>query len=760
MLESSMGVEHMSNARRIKELLLERVVELAQYLFPNGHREGNHWCVGSINGGAGRSFKICIAGSKAGLWGDFDPSGNPLGKHTRNLLDLWMQARNADYKTGLHEAAKWLGRPLRQSNNAPQSASKTRSRFPTLDGAIASAERWLNKRATRRDWYHDREGNEHFVVVRFDAEGGKDFRPFYRDESGWLMSDPPGKLPLFYVPELIARPRERVFVVEGEKCTCELATLGLLITTSAHGAKSVHKTDWQPLAGRNVVILPDNDSAGWAYAQTVAGILNRLSPPAAVTIVELPGLPTKGDCVDWLDARDAQTPEEIIAEIDSLIGESEKKEKAAPLCAESFAYFDAARNCYWIRDSRGGWISINETQFKRMLRQQGVSPKVLEGAYVSLLDLCLIDVQQKADVHYAGALAGYSAGVYEMGERRILVTESPRILEPKCGQWPTLNAVINGLLHDPQFDQRPYFYGWLKVGYETLRASERRPGQALVLAGVHDCGKSLIQNLITIVLGGRSARPYQFMSGLTPFNSDLFEGEHLMIEDEQASTDIRARRNFGAQLKNITVVDWQRCHAKNRVAISLAPFWRLSVTVNDEPENLMVLPPIDDSIEDKLILLRASKFPMPMRTATLEQRKAFWQRLVDELPAFLSFLLEWEIPSELTSERFGIAHFHHPEILQAIDNLAPEYRLLRLIEEELFQSDAADAWQGSAEQLERRLCTDDSKCRNEARKLFTFNTACGVYLARLEKKYPDRFISNHQREGNRWTIKPPIFDEI
>jgi hypothetical protein len=126
--------------------------------------------------------------------------------------------------------------------------------------------------------------------------------------------------------------------------------------------------------------------------------------------------------------------------------------------------------------------------------------------------------------------------------------------------------------------------------------------------------------------------------------------------------------------------------------------------VNDEPENLMVLPPIDDSIEDKLILLRASKFRMPMRTATLEQRKVFWQRLVDELPAFLNFLLEWEIPSKLTSERFGIRHFHQPEILQAIDKLAPEYRLLRLIEEELFQSDAADTWEGSAEQLERRLC--------------------------------------------------------
>ena len=72
------------------------------------------------------------------------------------------------------------------------------------------------------------------------------------------MSDPPGKLPLFHLPQLIARPSEVVFIVEGEKCACELATLGLLVTTSAHGAKSRQKTDWQPLAGREVVILPDN----------------------------------------------------------------------------------------------------------------------------------------------------------------------------------------------------------------------------------------------------------------------------------------------------------------------------------------------------------------------------------------------------------------------------------------------------------------------------------------------------------------------
>ena len=52
----------MSDAKRVKELLRERVADLAEYLFPNGKREGNHWRVGDVTGAAGNSFDICIAG--------------------------------------------------------------------------------------------------------------------------------------------------------------------------------------------------------------------------------------------------------------------------------------------------------------------------------------------------------------------------------------------------------------------------------------------------------------------------------------------------------------------------------------------------------------------------------------------------------------------------------------------------------------------------------------------------------------------------
>ena len=101
----------MSDARTVKEALRERVEELAQFLFPSGKREGVHWCVGNVTGAPGKSFKICIAGDKAGLWGDFADSR----KHSRSLLDLWMQARNVDFTRALHEAAQWTQQPLNGS---------------------------------------------------------------------------------------------------------------------------------------------------------------------------------------------------------------------------------------------------------------------------------------------------------------------------------------------------------------------------------------------------------------------------------------------------------------------------------------------------------------------------------------------------------------------------------------------------------------------------------------------------------------------
>ena len=66
-----------------------------------------------------------------------------------------------------------------------------------------------------------------------------------------------------------------MFLVEGEKDADRLRGLGLTATTTAQGAKGWPKSDHAPLAGRHVVLLPDNDDAGRAYAAQAGRDLDR-----------------------------------------------------------------------------------------------------------------------------------------------------------------------------------------------------------------------------------------------------------------------------------------------------------------------------------------------------------------------------------------------------------------------------------------------------------------------------------------------------
>lgn len=429
-------------------------------------------------------------------------------------------------------------------------------------------------------------------------------------------------------------------------------------------------------------------------------------------------------------------------------------------------YFDPSGRCYYTRDNLGEYIQVSESSVKREFKASGICADVAKTELVSELDRLILRVQKERNVHYAGPLAGQNTGLLNFQGRRVLVTESPTFVQPEQGPWPTWEALLRRIFvpppdADPKGEvgesQLKTLYSWLKLAMVALRSGKRRPGQVMVFAGAPNCGKSLVQNFITKLLGGRSAKPYQYMTGGTQFNSELFHAEHLMIEDEAASFDYRIRVKMGTMLKGLVVNEDQRCHPKNRTALTLRPFWRLSITLNDDAESLMVMPPID-GVADKIIMLRAFSGPMPMPTETLEQWGAFMALLTAELPAVVHFLLkEWEVPKELRCNRYGVVHYHHPELLQMMSVLAPETKMLELIDTTLFPKDAVSwtVWRGKASELEKELCGPNSSMAHEARKLLLYNTACGQYLGRLENMHPDR-IGRRMLDGYTvWEIQPP-----
>ncbi len=136
-------------------------------------------------------------------------------------------------------------------------------------------------------------------VCRFEETGGgKVYLPLTwcrrRDGKGeeWRWKGFEPLRPLYGLNRLAGRPDATVVVCEGEKAADAAARLlpDHVAVTSPNGSKSASKADWTPLADRRVIVWPDADEAGGAYADAVckalrqvgAASIARIAPPVEV----------------------------------------------------------------------------------------------------------------------------------------------------------------------------------------------------------------------------------------------------------------------------------------------------------------------------------------------------------------------------------------------------------------------------------------------------------------------------------------------
>lgn len=156
--------------------------------------------------------------------------------------------------------------------------------------------------------YRDEAGALVFQVVRLEP---KSFRQRCPDVAGrgWNWSVKGCRVVPYRLPDLLEQPSAPVFIVEGEKDANHLAALGLVATCNAGGAGKWRPEHSEFLRGRDVVVLPDNDQAGYEHGQAVAASMQGIA--ASVKVLALPGLPPKGDVSDWLDT--GGTASELLA---------------------------------------------------------------------------------------------------------------------------------------------------------------------------------------------------------------------------------------------------------------------------------------------------------------------------------------------------------------------------------------------------------------------------------------------------------------
>lgn len=168
--------------------------------------------------------------------------------------------------------------------------------------------KWNEGKFVARWDYHDESGKPLYRVERYDfPDGDKEYPTFPYNGNGELVK---GKevmkgirRVLYRLPEMLKYGTSPVWIAEGEKCCDLLYSLEFRpATCNPGGAGKWPKLDkehriGEPLKGRIVYILPDNDEPGRKHAQEVAQAL--YGRAKEVKILELPGLPEKGDVFDF-----------------------------------------------------------------------------------------------------------------------------------------------------------------------------------------------------------------------------------------------------------------------------------------------------------------------------------------------------------------------------------------------------------------------------------------------------------------------------
>jgi hypothetical protein len=161
---------------------------------------------------------------------------------------------------------------------------------------------WLNRDEDIQAIYDYTDENGTLLLQVIRTRSGKPrFRQRRPDgKGGWLWNTEGVVRPLYKLPELRAAPLDAVtFVAEGEKDVDRLTSLGAIATTNVGGAMN-----WSPeysleLAGRQVVLLEDNDIAGRKRCAKLAMELKSFA--ASLKIVTFEDLPEHCDVSDFLD---------------------------------------------------------------------------------------------------------------------------------------------------------------------------------------------------------------------------------------------------------------------------------------------------------------------------------------------------------------------------------------------------------------------------------------------------------------------------
>lgn len=546
--------------------------------------------------------------------------------------------------------------------------------------------------------YVDEHGSPLFRVLRYEPKDFLQQRP--DGKNGWTWGLEGVRRVPFQLPELLAaNPDEWVFVCEGEEDAIALTALGFTATTNPMGAGKWRPEYTEHFHGRRVVILPDRDEAGSKHAAQVASSLHGTA--SDIRVVELPGVPIKGDVRDWLRAGGA--PESLLA----LVEQTPSWEDAPHVAdiPESFHATDlgnakrlVARHGEDLRycQERDCWYAFDGQRWN--VDQSGEIPRRAKDTVVSMYAEAadLPEAERKALIRHALnsesasrikamiSLAESEPGIPVMldaldrdpwllnvqngtidlrtGElrphnRQDLITRlSPIDYDPlaTCPTWDKfLQHVLSGKADLIKFIQRA-------AGYSLTGITSERC--FFLLYGVGRNGKStLVETLQDVMADLAATTPTETLlatrDGSIPNDIAALKGVRFVAASETGE----GRKLAEAKIKALTGGDTISARFMRGEFFNFRPVFKLWLSTNHKPK----ITETTDAIWDRIRLI-----PFSVRIPKEQEDKRLRAKLQAELPGILA----WAVDGCLAWQQEGL--LEPADVMAATDAYRQESDLL------------------------------------------------------------------------------------
>lgn len=291
----------------IKASLNERIHEVVGMLLPGGTKKGNEWCTGDVGGGKGMSCKVCISGTKVGVWSDFATGDGG------DLIDLWRTVKGqstvealADIKHFLNikepdfcHAPKKFTRPKPSQNSkeisepSPVMKYLTEERKIPLEVLKKYEVSEASEIGPHPNWKIQKPWEGPWILFPY-KRGGELLNTKYlrlkRKEGKKVTLVEPDAEPCLFGWQAIPESAREVVICEGEIDALSWQTYGFAALSVPFGGGSGAKQEWITHEWENltrfetIYLSFDNDDAGNEGLKAVIERLDR----ARCRVIKLP----------------------------------------------------------------------------------------------------------------------------------------------------------------------------------------------------------------------------------------------------------------------------------------------------------------------------------------------------------------------------------------------------------------------------------------------------------------------------------------